>query len=289
MKVLWDIYKGSWTRLRGSKKIWIILFIVNFIAALFLALPFQSYLSRVAGYSAMLSEHIGSFDFTFLGDFMNQYGDGVWVLLNQAKYLVLLFLAISIFLNGGLIAHIVRKRPLEQFSFFHNCGLYFWRLLRMALSFIVLYGCIVFICWSLFKWLMGGLSPFTWDSDGQLINAYYIVVFLMSFLLFMSLMIHDYAKIIMVQKSDPQVWNSIKGGFLLVRQNFLSCSLLYLVHFISFVLLFLLYRYLRCTLSISGLISVLVLFVLSQVFVLFRIGIKILNLSSAHLFVSSKL
>ena len=281
MRDVVQAYRSSWAELWRGKKIWGVLFLTNFLIALFLALPFQSYISKIAGHSSALSYDLGRFDFTFIGDLMNQYGEGIWILFNQSKYIILLFLTVWVFLNGGLISSFIKSVDRRDLSFFHNCGHFFWRLLCMAAMFLLVYGVVFIICWVAFQSLIGGLSPFDWKSDGHLIWSFRIVAIFLSLIWYILMMIHDYAKIQLVGH-ELGIWAAIKRGASFVFDHFTACFVLYFIHLLTFIALFLSYRYLRCILPIDGMASVLLLFVLGQFFILGRIGIKILNLSSAY-------
>lgn len=275
-------YLKGWSDLLISKSLWLWLYLFNIVFALVITLPFNAHLKKNVGHSLSFIRSIGDFDFTFIGDFLNEYGQGFNLILNMSKWVLVLYLFFSIFLSGGILQHF--KDRIQSFKiglFTQSGGIFFWRLFGLAVVFSILHLILFILFWFIFQSLMGGLSPFKMESDVQLRNTFLIVFSIYSFFMVFLFLIHDYAKVILIHNHHRFFFQSIPQAFSLVFKNFKACFLLYLFNGFTFLFLFFLYQFLKKWIPTDQFGLILLVFFMGQFFLFMRIGLKMLNLASA--------
>ena len=70
------------------RQMWLLLYLLTLATAVFIALPIKSYLESKAGHSLMVEDLINGFDYTFLNDFMVNYGDGFSAITKQSVLVI---------------------------------------------------------------------------------------------------------------------------------------------------------------------------------------------------------
>ena len=133
--------KNGITQFWQYKRILFILYGVILGAALLIALPIKTYLESHAGHSLMVEDLVKGFDYTFLNDFMTNYGSGLAPIFQQSILIIGLFLVIMIFLIGGILS-VYKQQPNEWNSrlFWGESAAYFWRMFRLSIYFITIHS-----------------------------------------------------------------------------------------------------------------------------------------------------
>ena len=279
-------YIKGWSSLLHHKQMWVMVYLANFILAFLAAIPVSGFLGNNVGHSLSLERSLSGFDYIFLYELMNEYKELINSILNQSVLFVLLFFLLSIFLIGGILN--IFKKDQERFSFnvfLKGCSKYFWRMLRLTIYFLLIQALMLFVFFSVFSAMCNGLSPFEMESDKQVIDAFMLLgpIYLLVFILIS--MIHDYAKIHVVHQNPKFLFKTFWGSFSLVFRNFWRFSFLYLLNILTLLASFGIYWFLKGLLDASTMLSVFLMFLVIQFFVIARVGVKLLNLSSAtHLY-----
>ena len=280
-------YLIGWSEVFRSWKLCLLLYVLNFLVAFISLIPLSSFLSQTVGQSLSLNRSLDKFDYAFLSDFFNAYGEGVLIILDQSIVLLILYFLVSIFLMGGIIY--VIKNATESFrfsSFWKGCAAYFGRMFRLTIYFLLFHGALLSIFFMLF--VANGISPFELESEAEMIHClrlYAPIYVLFAVLLFM---IQDYAKIHMVYSDKKIITVPILESFSLVFRNIPNFLLLYLLNIGTFLLLVYIYYTLNHVFQPNDMTTITIVFLLGQAFVLGRIVVKILNLASAnHLYKSA--
>jgi len=281
MSVLQAYFKG-WSTVFRYKQIGIIFYLSNFILALFAALPVSGFLGRSVGYSMSLGRSQAAFDYTFWGELLARFEDQINSILDHTILFLILFLLISVFLIGGVLVYF--KNNQERFrlrTFWDGCSEYFWRILRLTIYFLFFQGVILAIFFSIFAYVCDGLNPFAMQSEEQLMNAAKIIgpIYILAFT-FVA-MIQDYAKIHLVRQAPQFVFRTFIDSFKVVFKNIGRFSFLYLLNILSFLFIFTVYWWITEQFDGITMSSIMLLFLIGQLFVIARIAIKLLNLSSA--------
>ncbi len=285
MKVIRSYIKG-WTSLFQYKRMWLIMYGTNFLLALFAAIPVSGFLGRSVGYSMSLGRSHEGFDYTFIGEMYRRFKHQIDAILDQTVLTMLVFFIVSIFLVGGVL-HIYKKE-IERFSlktFWRGCSKYFWRFFRLTVYFLAIHGLILFVFFVLFSANTGGLSPFLMESEKELMDTFmWLAPFYVLVFTFVS-MIQDYAKIHIVHENPALLFKPIWESIKLVFKNIGKFALLYLLNIITFLAIFGIYWLISDQFDEKTISSIMLLFIVGQLFMIARVGVKLLNLSSAtHLY-----
>jgi hypothetical protein len=253
----------------------------SLLLALLAALPFRSLLLGEAGNSLMVKDLVKGFDYTFLNDFMQNYGTGFTPILNQSLLLLALQYLLLIFFVGGLVKVLLNHpTPLTRTLFWSGSAQYFWRMLRLSLFFLLLHLLVLLIFGLLYLQVTKGLSPQALDSEGVITSSLRWLVPLYLLVAAIPMMWQDYAKTFLVTNESRWIWRPIgsSGQFLLKQFRFVYP--LYLLNLGLVALVFLANYWLSSLLVIDSFGEVVVSLLCTQLFVLVRYFFKIVNQGS---------
>jgi hypothetical protein len=140
------------------------------------------------------------------------------------------YLAVWVFLSGGVLDRLARGRPVRVSAFFSTCGTYFFRFARLALLIGPCY-------WALFAWLHPWLFVSVYDRwtrdltdepQALVVRAVLYAVFL-SGLAAVNL-VADFAKVRAVVEDRRSMIGALGASLRFVRRRPLGVSALYLVN-----------------------------------------------------------
>lgn len=274
-----NAYIKGWKLTWQHRRMWLLFYGFNFLAALIATIPISGYLNNTLGESLASSKLLDGFNYTLITDILNQYGDGISILMDQTLLLILVFLIITIFLTGGMLHLFRQQEKFDYKTFWYGCQHYFWRLLRLTVYFLIIHIVLLVLFYFLFLRFTNGFSPFKLESEVQVITVLQILIPIYLLLTIFILMVHDYAKIHIVEKDQSVLIAPFWQSFKIVFKNFKNFSLLYLINLLTALILWAVYWLLsKVNLSAWGLALI-----MGQAFVLARIWLNMLNLSSATL------
>ena len=272
-------YLQGWKIVLQNKRMWAILFGFNFLLALIGTVPVSGYLQQSLGQSLAASKLLEGFNYTLVSDLLNQYGEGIALIMDQSQMLLLAFFLLSVFLMGGILVVFKHKTEFDFARFWNGCFYYFWRLLRLTIYFLLIQGFILFIFGFIFLKATNGLFPFALESDKQVIVAFQWLAPFYLFIACMFFMIQDYAKIHIVEADRFLLTKPLLEVFRIVFKNFGRFALLYILNILTLLVFAGIYW------GLSQIVEhyLLLVFIAGQLFILARIVLKLLNLSSATL------
>lgn len=268
--------KGGWRHVILHRKMVLILYLSNLVIAVIATMAFRGWLKNAAEHSLALTKSMEQFDFTFVMDLIRNYG-GLSVLCHQAMIITLAYLIYSAFLAGGMLSMFIHHERFSVKEFMAGGALYFWRTLRLALYFLLLQIGLLAIL--LFVFMAIGINPKEMESDVQFLRYFRIILPIYLFAAMVIAIIHDYVKIHVVTQNANPMMKAFGAGTWFVFGHFGSVLLLYVINLFLLVALFLVYF--QAKLLISTSVGILSGFLLSQLFLVGRIGVKLLILSSA--------
>lgn len=276
-------YQLGWKKVWKNKKMWVLLYLLNFVFALLGSVPFSGFLSKSLGNTLATSDMLNGFDYTFISDLMREYGSGLNVIMNLSIGIILLFFIFSIFWMGGILSILKNEEADYSFQkFWQGSALYFWKFTRLTIYFsffqIILLSIFVLIFVSM------GISPFEVESELEIIWRFVILFPIYLLLATILFMIQDYAKIHIMYQESTWITSSIKNAFRFVGQNFGKCLGLYLLNILTFFVFFIIYWILSNSFDSNTSLTILMLFFIGQAFIFSRIAVKLLNLGSAIAF-----
>lgn len=276
-------YTKGWKLLIKYRKMWLVLYLLNFCFALIGLIPLSGFLNQTLAHSLENTQLLNGFDYTFFQDFLSAYGLGISAILDQSLLLIVLFFICSIFLMGGMLSTLKNQESFNYGHFLQGCSHYFWRLVRLTIYFLVLHFSLIGACLFLLSFLTNGLSPFELDTDVQVLNALKITAPLYILLATILFMIQDYAKIHLIHEDGNMLTKPFWQSFSIVFRNFGSFFLLYLLNFVTFLLFLALYWFLSEIVEVRTGTMVFIFFLIAQTYVVARIGVRVVNLASATL------
>lgn len=281
MKGLQAYIKG-WKTLFHNKKMWGVFYLANFALAFLAAIPVSGFLGNTVGHSLSLKRSVAEFDYLFLNELMNEYTDLIRSILDQSLLFTGLFLLISVFMLGGLLTNLKKEEERFGFSIFlKGCAKYFWRMLRLTTYFLLIQGTVLFVFFSIYAAMNNGLSPFEMESEKKLIDSFMILVPIYVLVFTIISMIHDYTKIHTVHQDPTWLFNTFWEGFTIAFKNFRKFFFLYFLNMLTLFLILAIYYGVKGVFGTETMFTVFLTFLIGQLFIFARIGIKILNLSSA--------
>ena len=132
-------------------------------------MPLYNQLTDSLGHSLALGENLGSFDYTLVADFFNNYGLTFATALYQAKWLVLLYLIFTVFITAGIVAYFfANQEKLKLTDFIKESLFFFWRYLRLSVYFIALQLILFALFAFIYQKILGSFSPFEIEDDADL-------------------------------------------------------------------------------------------------------------------------
>ncbi len=279
-----EILKQGLQLIWKHKKMWLLLYAIVFLFAAFVASPFKKYLENKVGHSLMIDDIIKGFNYTFINDFMNAYGDGISPILHQSYLSIILFLLLFIFLMGGILSLFKEGNHENNRSlFWGQSAHFFWRMLRLSIYFIIIHFVVFLIFISIFMTITKGLNPLRLESEGIIFSSikYLTPIYLLVASFFM--MWQDYAKIFLIHEDKKYLIQPIKKSFQFIIKNIKKTWGLYLINLGLLLIVMIINYFITTSFNINSNSSILISFIISQIFVFSRLGLKLLNLSTATL------
>lgn len=256
------------------------LWAINLLFSLLVAAPFAAAIQGQAAHSLAADSLLARMDVDWLTDLSTRFQGAAPLALGLLLAALLLYLLLAAFLNGGIIGGLLRSgaRPTPA-EFFHDCGLYFWRFLRLLLLSIPLY---LLIAGALHGLVAGLLKALTRQAatEWPLVVAGVLRLLALVLLLGIVSMFLDYVKIGLAAGNRRSVLREAWQTLQLVRRRFFKAWGLYLLAGLAFVALTLLYLEVARLLPAGTPLLLLAVFVWQQLFVIGRQFSKVLFFAS---------
>jgi hypothetical protein len=270
--------KGFHTTNKKARML-IYLWVINFLFSLVIITPVYFLISRDYSRSLMGDRLLQGIDMLWLGDIFYKYQDILPALKGWMLFPAILFLALYVFLNGGIIGRVVAEDEKANLSnFFGDCGKYFFRFLRVflisAVGYIILFGVI-------FKLLSALFNLWTRNASTEwiLIIASNLQ-FLIQILLFSIVrMFFDYVKVSLVAENSRKTLKATIANFGFIGKKFFKVWVLYLLVGIISILLGILFLGVSNILPKAGALLI-VLFIWQQVYIFSKMWGKTLFFST---------
>ncbi|MBD3385527.1 hypothetical protein GF407_11450 [candidate division KSB1 bacterium] len=276
-----------------------LIYAVNFTLTLLLAIPFLINLYDKIGDRVIRDDMLHGFDSSWwmhfdprhiLASFRPGLLNGIIPLFDNVEMVLtgqfnfygfwmllfgLVWLLLSSFLNGGVLGLFTdEKRSFSVSRFFSNAGFYFHHFFALLLTALIVF----FLFYKFVQPLLLILfDQFTtnWSSDTLRLLLHSIAFSIVLFLVYFINMIFDYAKIIIVVEKKDSSWMSIWLGIKFVFAHFGRAMGLYLLIAAIAALGTLIFG-LILSFSKDQFFLVLIAVILQQLFMLVKIGIRLL-------------
>ena len=261
------------------------LWVINLVFSLFAVGPLFFLMMGHMSHSFSGEHALQKLDIFWLADFIYRFMNVSPAVFGSALLAVVLYLLLAVFLNGGIIGCLNRPEAKTTLAdFFHDCGLYFWRFLRLFLLSIPVYLIFMAVFFPLLKAFLEIFNRRAATEWPALIvsNLRFLTLVL---LLTVVAMFFDYVKIGLVtgarKKVLKETWLTLK----FIGRRFLKAWGLYLLAGLVFIALTLLYLEITRILPKNRPLLVLLVFVWQQIYILCRQWSKVLFFASELEFV----
>lgn len=283
MKKLINIYFSSWRLLFDRIYIWFLLFVVNLFLAVILSIPLNSYLNTTVGDTLAFDSSKFHFDFILIGDFLNNYGLGLQPIIQQSLVFLVLYYLIQVFFSGGILDTIHAENS-ESKSFWRSCLKWFFDMFRVSLYALLAQAALIALFVLFFVSLLGGVSPFDIEDEGNMIIIFWIVFPI--YLLFAALIlcIRDYVKIKHIKGNRKWLNRTIIQTSAWVFRHVYLIIPLFALHVLLFYITNYVYQWIKFGLTGDSAWMLFGLFLVVQGFVFLRLGIRIVHLISVRMF-----
>jgi len=274
MGVFKAIGNGAGTTFRKSRLL-AVLWVITTVYALAVAYPLLRLVQTELGHS-FLGSNVRPVDLMWLGEAVLKYQDAMPALLGGLVIPALVFLALYVFLNGGIIGRLLDRegRPTLQ-AFFSDCGRYWWRFVRLFLASLVFLILTFGVVLRLLSALMG---PFLENARTEwpliiLRNLHFLIALL---LLSIVHMIFDYARIAVVADEETKVLKALSQALKFLKKRFFRAWAIYLLIVAGFAAGTVAFHAVFGLLAGPTVLFVLLGLVWMQLHVVFRIWVKTL-------------
>jgi len=274
------IWNALWVGLRKvncNKKMWFILFGIQFIFALILLLPLRSQLDKLIGHSLSGQEVLQGIGANVFFEFITHHSQTVSLEFTLLLVVGLIYLVMSIFLNGGILGIFTKENnAFSAIQFFGSAGQYFGRFLRLFLFSVVF----IFIVFFIDKGFAALFTRISGDSESYQFTFRMLRILILLFLIFFINMTFDYAKIRTVFQKRRDMLRTGLRAWSFVFQNLGKTLGLYYIVVALGLLFFVLYTVLGKFISVSTSLGILLLFLWQQAYALGRIWVRLFFFSS---------
>jgi hypothetical protein len=271
----------SFRQLLGSLRPVGFLYVVTLVLSLLAAIPFYNTLKTEYHDSLAFLKLLDGFDYTVFSDFMRQSQQTLYPLFSVGRWLGLLHLFLSVFFAGGILFYQAQAGSRFHFgTFWQACSHYLGRFLKVA-------GVtILFVLINATIWLLAGTLLITAVSDSMTERGQFWIG-ITAFALFMLtttllLCIGDYAKVLMFQEDDRRAFRAFGRAGRLVLKNPGKTYGLYWLLILVGTAVFGLYFLVDKTVTMSGWLTILLVFLVQQGVVFLRAGLKVWSLGLAY-------
>jgi hypothetical protein len=265
-------YKSGWEASLNSKALISYVYLIQLILALLLAIPFYKLFQSMAGYSLLPESLVSSFDATAMGELLRSGGKSLLFYIKGFTPWIILFVLLGVFFQGGIISWISNYRGRFSVSrFFGNCWTWFWPFFKTfiySLLIQILIGVLVYLPVIMLV-NRENLTDFYIGRTVIIGAAIHLV------LLVWVTMVAEFTRLMLYRNSSGKViktlWKAIKFS---IRRIF-SLYGIYIIWMIIPAVLIVMYYFLRVNWGVDTALMVILLFIVQQVFVWLRIGLRI--------------
>ena len=110
---IWDHYRHGWTVLLANWRVILTVYGMNLFLAFVAMGPLSNVMKKAFGYSPLQEQFVSSFDYTFIMDFLHQYGTSVGLSMTVMGSFVVLYFFWNVFFTGGYMG-IIQQRSGEN-------------------------------------------------------------------------------------------------------------------------------------------------------------------------------
>jgi len=253
----------------------------NLLISLALIAPVFALADADLSHSLMGERLLEGTEAAYLMDGAGKYMNLLPLAIPLVAVTALCYLLLSTFLTGGSLTHLAAQDRARTTAavFFSDCGRLFLPLVRLLILALVCYGLVLGGFALLLDAVFGSLTSDALTEWSGLITGNVKVVLLLVLFSVLNL-IFDYAKVTMVLGDDPRALRALGSAWTLVRRNFGAAWSLYLLCAVLFGAVSLVYLEISRIIPDNAVFLVFVAFLLHQVFIAVRCGVRLIFFAS---------
>ena len=200
-------------------------FLVNLALSYLTAIPLQSRIAAVTSHSLAASRLVDNFDMGAFSELVSNPDVAFGARTAESFPALLVFFIFTLFLTGGILAAYSADYKLTTAEFFHACGAYFWRWVRLLSFMIPILVPVGFVSYGLLSW-SGRLIL---DAAGEKTGYWALLasVVLISFLAMTVRLWFDMAQVHTVIEEERAIRRSLVQALKFTFRNFGSLFWLY--------------------------------------------------------------
>jgi hypothetical protein len=269
--------KEAWQQ----KKMLLLLYVVNVIIAYLIVLPLSIALNNALNFTVAASELMQAFDITIYQSLLSEYGPA----LDMGRFIFtygLIYILLNTFFVGGILQVFSDNEGFDLKKFLLGCVEYFIRFLRLFLisvifivAAVVIFGALTIIFGSLTQ---NAQTEF-WPSIFFILRVIILII-----ILAMVNMLFDYAKIMTVVNDFRSMIDTTKNAMMFVMMSLRKTTALYGLYLITAVIIFVIYWMIESLVDASSFAGVLLFIIISQIYILSRIWIRLSFLAGQFIF-----
>ena len=265
-------YKTGLVDALKEKKMLLWLYGFNLIFAYLLTMPVSMMLSKALNNTTAASKVLEAFDISIFATIMDQYGKSL-SFSRSILTIGLLYMVVNIFFAGGILKIFSGDGKFNLSDFLGGCVKYFNRFLRLFL-FSVLWLILIFILQLLLSKIFG-LFTKNASTEHLSIILFFIRILFTGILLAFVNMVFDYAKIMTVCNDFTAMFQTMKNAIIFVIMSLRKTTSLYALYLFTAIILLAVYLLVESLLSVNSAFMVVVFFILSQLYMLTRVWIRL--------------
>ena len=206
-------------------------------------------------------------------------------LTREMALAVAVYIALWIFLSGGVLDRLSRGRPVRAAAFFSACGVYFMRFLRLGVVIGIAY-------WVLFRWLHPFLfgtiydrltRDMTEERDAIVLRGALYLIFALALMLVS--VVADFAKVRAVVEDRHSMLGALGASLRFIRRRFFRVAGLYLLNVIALLVILRLWLQVAPSAGTAPWLALLI----GQVYLLMRVWAKLAFMASETVYFQGEL
>lgn len=265
--------KSGFTQVWKNKRLIVVFYLANLLFGLVLLMPFRAVLDNFAGRTLMGAKLAGRFDMDFLFDFLTHNQNLTSIFSGMVLVVPAVYWLFSLFLSGGAFSVLARGEKYSAAMFWNGAATYFGRFSRIFLWSLPVLGILFCV-----QFIETGLERLIFGSDPYQNISYWggwIKFGLRTLSILLFGLVLDYARIHAVLSDDRRmrvsVWRGIKFAF----GNIGRTLGLTFILFLSGALVLTIYNPISDALAAPNVAVVVILFLLQQSYMLFRMMLRL--------------
>ncbi|MEK6572267.1 MAG: hypothetical protein AABZ61_12910 [Bacteroidota bacterium] len=258
----------------------LLLYGVNLLVAVLLALTFRSILVSSLGSSMALEKILQDFDFTVYNDFVVKHGQELYVVFSQVIWFVFFYMIVNIFLDGGLIYTLNSQvRSFSLKSFLEGCGTYFFRFVRLFALFMIALAIVAFVTFLIISSLYNAMIA---DAVSEVIPVFLFILLSIVFFIpiMIVVMIGDYAKVATIVDNHLSMVKIARLALRFVIRNLVKTVGLQISILLVLAGIIVLYIVIETRIGMASPIAIVSMFLIQQVSVGGKLWTRVLTFAS---------